>query len=178
MSRVPGDADAGGEVVEVRAVEWGRVDAGGVGDALLESIAASKFQPGEEIVVIARREERLPSQSQSDRQIRAGLPVVVDEDSQAGKVGAEVHALVLAGLRIEADVGFRERVVEREIEEVVEGELRASEDVGEFRPTLPGVIFRVAEAELEAVAAAVVAHHIAPLEIVLNEGRVRKARAV
>src|SRR5262249_48928283 len=135
-------------------------------------IAALKFHLGEEVVVVSGRVERLPPQSQCNCQVRASLPIVVEKESQAREERAEVYAFILAGLRIEADVGFRERVVRREIEEVVETELGAREDVREFRPTFPGVVLRVAEAELEAVTATVVAHHIAPLEIVLNEGRV------
>src|SRR5262249_27579743 len=48
-SRVPGDADARGEVVEVSAVERRLVDAGGPGDALLVRIAALKLHLGEEV---------------------------------------------------------------------------------------------------------------------------------
>src|SRR5262249_45835864 len=134
--------------------------------------------PGEEIVVIAWAEEGLPAKPEGIRQVRTNLPVIIGKNSQGREIRAKIHPFVLTVLRIKADVGFGERVVEREIEEVVESELRTREDVGELLPALPCAVFRIPETELEAMTAAVVRHHVAPLKVVLNKGRVRKTSAV
>ena len=173
--RIPRDTQTRREVVLVGLVEAFLHFHPGIGDSLGEAVPAGERDVGEYAVVVIRFQERLPAQAQAQRKVRTDLPVVLDKPAEAREGRPEGQAARFPRLEVVCQLALGERVVPGKVEQVEEGVGGPRVHPLEERPgAAEAAVDRIPEAALERMLAAVIREHVAPFQVVLDEGGIRE----
>src|SRR5262245_34981940 len=146
----------------------------GVGDLLLKGRAGTHYDVAHPAILLIGVRREIPAQSQVEREILFDLPIILAEEPECGDAVLNVLNGRFAVSQVKIDAEFIHRLISREVEEVQELVARTLLWAAEQ------IVLLIAEnldAELQRMIAAVDREDVAPVPIVLDEERWRKAVA-